>query len=343
MNQSPGEWVQPKHKIRMHLDSINKKLLYIIQAEFPLTREPYTNIGHLLGTDGNDVICRIERLKAKGIVRQIGPVLDARRIGYQPTLVAMRVSGTDLDKVEQLISQHRGVSHGYERDHYFNLWFTLAVPPGVDIATELAQLTSSFDAEAIFTLPAVKVFKIGAYFDVSGDSRGTAGILTQPNGMLPEKIELSHQDKSIIRELQQDLPLVTRPFTAMASQLDITEELFLERCQALLRTGVMRRFAASISHTRAGFKANAMACWVAPPGMVNAAGLKLASMREVSHCYERQTNPLWLYNLFAMIHGHTKEACWEIANQASRETGLRDYVLLFSTKEFKKTRVKYLA
>jgi DNA-binding Lrp family transcriptional regulator len=104
----------------------------------------------------------------------------------------------------------------------------------------------------------------------------------------------------------------------------------------------MRRFGAAVNHRKAGFAANAMTCWAAPPEKVVAAGQKLASWREVSHCYERKTNPLWRYNLFAMIHAHTEEACREIAAKVSAQTGLTDYVMLFSTREFKKTRVKYL-
>ena len=117
----------------MYLDSIDKKLLNLVQVEFPLTKEPYANLGLQLGIDRDEVIYRIEQLKAKGFLRQISPVLDARSLGYQTTLVAMRVAKTQLDKAERLIGEHLGVSHGYERDHYFNLWFTLAVPAGVDI------------------------------------------------------------------------------------------------------------------------------------------------------------------------------------------------------------------
>ena len=85
-----------------------------------------------------------------------------------------------------------------------------------------------------------------------------------------------------------------------------------------------------------------MTCWVVPPEKVDAAGQELASLAEVSHCYERKTNPLWTYNLFAMIHGDSLEACQDIANDISRRIGLTDCILLLSTKEFKKTRVKYL-
>jgi DNA-binding Lrp family transcriptional regulator len=116
----------------MHLDGADRKLLGLLQAEFPLSREPYADLGLRLGVDRDEVIRRIKRLRAMGIVRQISSVLDARRLGYRPTLVAMRVKGAELERAEQLIFNHPGISHSYERDHYFNLWFTLATPAGVD-------------------------------------------------------------------------------------------------------------------------------------------------------------------------------------------------------------------
>ena len=326
----------------MNLDSIDRKLLNLVQVEFPLTKEPYTDLGVRLGIDGDEVIHRIEQLKIKGIIRQISPVLGARSLGYQITLVAMRVAENQLDKAERLIAEHTRISHGYERDHHFNLWFTLSIPPTTDIETELQQLTSPIDVEAIFALPAIKLFKIGAYFAMGEDSQSAADTVTERSGILPQKVELSQIDRLIINELQQDLPLIPRPFTVMSARLGMDVEEFLAQCQLLKRRGVMRRFGAAIDHKRAGFKANAMACWLAPPDVVDVVGRKLASLKEVSHCYERKTNPLWWYNLFAMIHGRTREACQEIANKVSSETGLMDYVLLFSTKEFKKVRVKYL-
>lgn len=215
-------------------------------------------------------------------------------------------------------------------------------PPTADMETELERLTSPINAEAVFALPAIKLFKLGAYFDMGGDGQRTASTGAQSDNIPSQKAELSLTDRLVINEIQQDLPLVPAPFTAVAERLGMSVEEFLAHCQSLLQRGIMRRFSVSVNHRKAGFKANAMACWVAPPEKVDALGRKLAALREVSHCYERKTNPLWRYNLFAMIHGHTKEVCQEIANKVSDETGLRDYVLLFSTKEFKKVRVKYL-
>lgn len=326
----------------MDLDSIDKKLLNLVQGAFPLTSEPYSALGQRLGINGSEVISRIKRLKEEGIIRQIGPVLEARRLGYQPTLIAMKVEETELDRAEQIISQHPGVSHGYERDHHFNLWFTLVVPPEVDIVTELELLTSSFEAKVVFTLPAVKVFKIGVYFNMDGQSLSQADTMTQPGGVLLQKAELTQIDRLVINELQQELPLVTTPFSTMAIRLDMNEEYFLTQCHSLLQHGIMRRFSASVNHNRAGFKANAMVCWMIPPDLVDVAGQNLASLPEVSHCYERKTNPLWQYNLFAMVHSRTRDACREKVSEVSHQIGLNDYILLFSTREFKKMRVKYL-
>ena len=328
----------------MHLDDTNKKLLNIMQGEFPLGREPFSTLGLRLGISSAEVLRRIERLKASGIVHQIAPVFDARRLGYQTTLVAMRVAGDRLSKAVQVINKCPGVSHGYERDHHFNFWFTLAVPAEVDMQGELEKLDSLIGAEAILNLPALKVFKIGAYFDVVGDNWSIPNTSTNHASTPGKDLDLSSVDRFVINELQQDLPLVQRPFDLMSARLSMDVNEFLNRCQSLQQRGVMRRFGASISHNNVGFVANAMACWRVPPAIVEVAGRKLAALREVSHCYQRKTSSLWPYNLFAMIHAHTKEACWAVADKVYREAGLNEsgYILLFSTKEFKKVRVKYL-
>lgn len=327
---------------KMNLGEIDRKLLSMVQVEFPLTSEPYNELGLKLGINGDDVIQRIQQQKAKGVIRQISPVLDARRLGYRTTLAAMRVTRSELDKATKLLLEHPGVSHCYERDHLFNLWFTLAINSKTDIQTEFARLTSSIIPEDAFALPAIKLFKIGTYFDVGGNGRKESSTSTQASGILPEEVELSQTDRLVINELQQDLSLISTPFNAMAARLEMDVEDFLAHCQSLLQHGIMRRFGAAVNHRKAGFNANAMACWIVPQDAVDIAGQELASMREVSHCYERKTNPHWQHNIFAMIHGHTKEVCEKMISDVSQRIGLGNYIILFSTKELKKVRVKYL-
>ncbi len=84
-----------------------------------------------------------------------------------------------------------------------------------------------------------------------------------------------------------------------------------------------------------------MACWTVTTNQVDDAGRRLVALAEVSHCYERKTNHDWPYNLFAMMHGKTPEGCRRIATAAAANTGLDEPQILFSTKEFKRTIVRY--
>jgi len=324
----------------MNLDNIDQRLLGLLQARFPLTSRPYTDIGLNLGIPEDEVIGRIDQMKIKGLVRQISPVLDARCLGYKTTLIAMRIRETQMDRAAGLLIEHPRVSHAYKRDHHFNLWFTLAVPDTADIDAELLQLADMIEAEAALDLPTVKVFKLRTYFNSDDDDQPevSAGI---SDGIIHQEVYLSPVDRKVINELQQDLPLISRPFVEMSARLRMDEEKLLEQSQSLLSRGIMRRFGASVNHHGVGFAANAMTCWAAPLEKVGVIAEKLVPLRQVSHCYERKTNPKWHYNLFAMIHGRTNEQCQEIADKVSTETGITDYVLLFSTKEFKKTRVIY--
>ncbi|MBC8274174.1 MAG: Lrp/AsnC family transcriptional regulator [Chloroflexi bacterium] len=328
------------------IDNVDKNLLNIIQAEFPLSREPFAALELRLSVNRNEVIQRIESLKSRGIIRLIGPVFNPRRLGYRTTLVAMKVPVERLDKAKQIVSTHPMVSHCYERDHDFNLWFTLAMPVTEDIESEVHKLGSKIKVEEILNLPAVRIFKIGAYFNLGGSYASMPNMVdmvTHSNRLSNIDSEISPTDRAVINELQQDLPLNEKPFDLMSARLSIDVDKFLSRCQALLQCGIMRRFSAAVNHSKLGFTANAMACWDTPTDIIEAAGNKIAKFPEISHCYERQTSHLWPYNLFAMIHAVTKETCRAIVDRIHSETGLdkNGLVLLFSTKEIKKTRVRY--
>ena len=323
----------------MHLDSIDQKLLNRMQVEFPLVSRPYQSLGQELGIPENEVIRRIGRFKSEGIIRQIGPLFDAKKIGYKTTLVAMRVTGAELEMAVDVLAQYP-VSHAYERDHYFNLWFTLALPAAADIDIELKKMVRPIKAEACFSLPAIKLFKLRTYFGTGEDEQGD--IVESTNVVTSEEgCQLSSADRKVINQIQQDLALDARPFAGLAAKAGLSEEAFLTQCQSILARGIMRRFSAAVNHIQVGFVANGMACWAVLQDKIDEAGAKLASLKQVSHCYERKTNPLWKYNLFAMIHGQHEEECREIADRVSAELGLKDGIILFSTREFKKTRLRY--
>ncbi len=148
-------------------------------------------------------------------------------------------------------------------------------------------------------------------------------------------------DKKVIGLIQGDLPLDPRPFAVMAEKIGISEAEFVERVRSLKERGVIRRFGATLRHQEAGFSSNAMIAWVVPEREVDKAGETMAQFREVTHCYQRRPQKDWKYNLYTMIHGDNENECFKIAQRISHETGIEEYILLFSEKEFKKTSMKY--
>ena len=148
-------------------------------------------------------------------------------------------------------------------------------------------------------------------------------------------------DKKIISLLQRDIPVDPRPYKIMAEQLGVQEDEIIKRVETMVRNGVIRRFGATLYHQEAGFSANAMVAWVVPEDKIDETGLSMAAFREVTHCYYRMPQKDWKYNLYTMIHGDTREECYDIAGKMSEKTGMENYSLLFSEQEFKKTSMEY--
>jgi DNA-binding Lrp family transcriptional regulator len=152
---------------------------------------------------------------------------------------------------------------------------------------------------------------------------------------------LDDLERRIIHHLQGDLPLTARPFAALAREIGIGEEELLERIKSLKEQGILRRFGANLRHQVAGFKANAMIAWCVPEDRMDEIGPLMATFREVSHCYQRRIQGDWKYNLFTMVHGKSKKGCQEIARRIAEHAGIKDYVLLLTLNEYKKTSPKY--
>lgn len=154
-------------------------------------------------------------------------------------------------------------------------------------------------------------------------------------------MQLSELDKKIVMELQSGLPLVSRPFEALAQRVGITEKEFIDRVHAIQRAGIMRRIGAALRHHRVGFTANAMIVWQIPEDKIQEVGEQLSQLPEVTHCYQRVSLPQWPYNFYTMVHGHSREECKNIAERLSKISGVTNYRLLFSVAELKKSSMKY--
>ena len=152
---------------------------------------------------------------------------------------------------------------------------------------------------------------------------------------------LTDLEKKIIASIQEDMAITERPYLAISEKVEISEEKLLENLQSLCERGIIRRFGATLRHQKTGFTANAMAAWQVDEERVEEVGNRLASFKQVSHCYRRNPTKSWPFNLYTMIHANDEESCRQTARNMSQEAGVGNYSLLFSRKELKKTSMVY--
>jgi siroheme decarboxylase len=209
------------------MDSTDKEILNRIQREVPLEREPFEAIGRELGIAGDEVIRRIEALKRGRVIRQISAIFDTRVLGYESSLVAARIQAHKLGEGAKAINSHPGVSHNYERNNEFNLWYTVAVPPDSRLGLEgtVDVLHRISGAEKTRILPTLKLFKIGVTLDMNkgATAKKEAPQYGESDRESADK-NISEDDKAAIRALQEDVPLTPRPFDLWGRQVGLSYE-----------------------------------------------------------------------------------------------------------------------
>ncbi len=333
---------------------VERELLNIVQSDFPLVEEPFKAIGERLELPESEVIDLVADLKKKNVIRQISAIFDTRRLGYKTSLVAMQFADDQLEAGAARINEHPGVSHNYGRTGHFNLWFTLAVGPDESLEVAIDKMGRETGALSWRLLPTKQFFKIGVNFDMAkGESNSKDNPLSNNNSVESgdakpaidpdwnKAQELSDLDIAVIRELQEDVDLVSRPFDAMAERLGMSVSELFAYADDMVARKLMRRYSGVLHHRRAGFSANAMVVWRVPEERAEEVGLIMAASPHVTHCYERPTYDDWPYSHYTMIHAATEEECEEIAVEIAEQTNISDRQLVYSTREYKKTRVRY--
>ena len=148
------------------LDSTDSAILNRIQSDFPITSRPFLTVADELELTEEDVLARVARLKADGIIRRIGGNFVPGKLGFVSTLCAACVPTDKIDDFAEIVNRYPGVTHNYQRDNTYNVWFTFIAPSMEEIEDNLRQITEDTGVEDILNLPATKVFKIRAEFEV---------------------------------------------------------------------------------------------------------------------------------------------------------------------------------
>lgn len=317
----------------IELSENEKGILEEIQQDIPLVERPFLQIGARLGLDESHVLSTIGGLINLGLIRDISAIYNAKGLKYKSTLVAL---STDTpDETAEVINSLPGVSHNYYREHHFNIWFTLTIPEDQDFDNVINSCLENTNYSSYRLLPSIKTFKIGVNFKFKGEQK------KKEKNTYSNDVGSISIDRSLIRALQNPFPLVSRPWAEIARSLGRKEEDLLKDIELLKENKVIKRISGVIRHRKAGYGANGMACFHMPGENVEEAGNKASEYNAVSHCYQRPVYEDWPYSLFAMTHGTSKKECEEIIKEIANEIGAIDSLVLYSTKEYKKERVKY--
>lgn len=151
----------------MELTAFDKALLNLLQGRLPIGKRPFAKMAEELGTDEERVISRLRLLKDEGYLRRIGTFFDSSHLGYGGTLVALRVAEGKVASVAEAVNRYPGVTHNYEREGKFNLWFTLLTP---NLETEkeiLSEVEALPGVERLLNLKTTKKYKINVQFQLS--------------------------------------------------------------------------------------------------------------------------------------------------------------------------------
>src|SRR5436190_19962462 len=325
------------------LDETDRALMNLLQSKFPLQPRPFEAIASDAGLGEDEVMTRTQRLLDERIIREITPIFDTPALGYSSMLVAASVDGEHPHRAAAIINEHPGVSHNYLRNHEFNLWFTIAVPPDTRLGLDrtLEVLAERTGADAIRKLPTITMFKINMNLEMEGGTDALAKPAEAVEPIPREAVPIDDFDVALIRAVQGPMEVRSDAYAPAAERLGVSVEQLLDHCRGMEERKLLRRVAAILFHRRAGFSANGMGVWKVPEDELAETGPRMAAVRGISHCYQRPTYEDWPYSVFTMAHGRSKEECDAILDSIAESTGIHERATLYSSTEYKKVRLLY--
>ncbi|WP_457645173.1 siroheme decarboxylase subunit beta [Profundibacter sp.] len=313
-------------------DPVDQRLLDEWQRDFPLVSRPFASIGQVLGLSEDQVITRLDRLKAAGAISRIGATIRPNTIAAS-TLAAIAVPEKRLDEVAAIVGAEEGVNHSYLREHRLNLWFVATAPDDAALQASLKRIENA-SGLPVLGFPLLRAFNIDLGFSLENPKAH------KPDGGLRKTLSLDGIDRLIMQALTQGLLLVSHPFAMLADDLGLSETVVLNRIRRLSDAGYLTRVGVILRHRALGWRSNAMVAWQVPVDRIIPAGEALAALPGVTLCYQRQTVPdVWPYTLYCMIHARSRHEAMDTLTRATELPELQGvkHEVLFSTHCFKQT------
>ena len=322
------------------IDLDDARLIDRLQQSLSLTERPFADVGAELRLTESDVIERLQRLLHNGVLTRFGPLFHIERAGGRFILAALQVPEARYAEVTALVNDLPEVAHNYRREHQLNMWFVVAAETP-EVAWAACDRIQAVTGLPVHAFPKEREYFVGLYLPLLATAERTprAAPPAQPSPAL----RLTEFDRELMATTQAGLPLLPRPYDNVAAMLGRSGAEIRARLAELLAAGVVRRIAAVPNHYRLGYTANGMSVWDVDDAHIDRLGELVGSQPAVSHCYRRpRKDGVWRYNLFAMLHGHTRA---DVLSQAEAVRALlgpacRAHDVLFSSAILKKTGLR---
>lgn len=301
------------------LDQRDEELLNALEKGLPITSTPFAIIGQMTDMSEKEVIKRIFRYIESGVVRGLQVSLDARAVGCEVALVVARFEPPSIERGARSISSHPGVSQNYRRNHRFNLWFTLCLPPTSSLGMErtVDALRQLSEAEEMLLLPGRRQF-------VRGEENSGPENEYVPN---PEEI-------SFIRALDEEIPLQPRPFDVLARRHGLERDAFLAFVQRMNDEGRLTSTGPVIVRRPGRFSTAAMGIWAVEDRVEETARI-LSDHPSIASATIRDPREGWPWNVFTIVQGSSVDECESAMLELSNRTGTRQYETLFPVEDFR--------
>lgn len=327
------------------MDDLDRRLVSLIQDRFPLESRPFGDMAVKLCLDEDDVLSRLRRLKEKRILGSIRPRFDPEKWNYRSLLLAMRFSEEDVERAAACIGQHPGVFQSWHRNHYFNFWFTLALPSEESFEEHVRQLHWLSGASETRAFPVIKAYKEGPDL-AQGVKKTKAGVFSEnfPRRRKRRKLSvLTPREIRVIRRLQTGLPLVGSPYWALARELRMTENELLGILGSFYKRGVLKKISAELKLVPGGTSPAETHCLVlrVPEEKEDEIARKLIRLREITHCFKRPSFPEFPYSLHVNFCLKKPDEKDSFLRRMAEEVGPWHYWDLRNLKQYKKGPLWY--
>lgn len=300
------------------------------QHGFPLVEKPFEVVGRFAALDEDETIGIFRRMRENDVISRVGAVVRPNTVGAS-TLAAMQVPPERLEQVAGAVSREPLVTHNYEREHALNLWFVVAGASAEAITATIRRINGQTGLDVV-ELPMLEAYHLGLGFSLGAAPPQRREIAGQTD------YRADPRDKAILAAIEDGLPLIERPYRAVADRLDLQQSEVIERLVHMNASGIVTRFGCVVRHEKLGYRSNAMAVWDVPDDRLDDVVESFARHPKVTLCYRRPRHlPVWPYNIFCMVHARSRWDAYSVIDEINLEadSGLLRQAVLFSTRCFK--------